>query len=153
MYTSETTAEIISDLIHINNDRIDGYTRALENLKTDSDQDLRRLFEDYIQQTNQFNSELLPFAVIEGEGSGQRMHISGKLHRFWLELKASLSGHDRKSILEECERGEDASKKAYEKAIQESPDLPIHIVSIIRNHAQRQKAAHDHVRNLRDAAQ
>jgi len=31
MYTSETTAEIISDLIQINNDRIDGYTRALEN--------------------------------------------------------------------------------------------------------------------------
>ncbi|GEM63748.1 hypothetical protein SF1_17300 [Sphingobacterium faecium NBRC 15299] len=152
MYTSETTAEIIHDLILINNDRIDGYTRALGNLKDGSDQDLRSLFEDYIQQTTQFNHELNPFAVINGEETTEGKPISGKLHRFWLDLKASLSGHDRKSILEECERGEDASKKAYEKAIQESPDLPIHIVSIIRNHAQKQKAAHDHVRNLRDAA-
>jgi uncharacterized protein (TIGR02284 family) len=36
---------------------------------------------------------------------------SGTLHRMWLDVKATFSGHDRKSILEECERGEDAIKK------------------------------------------
>lgn len=152
MYTDTVTAGILIDLIQINNDRIEGYTLALENLKSNRDNDLRSLFEGYIQETILFNSELAPFTVVDGETPTVPPRISGKLHRFWLDLKATLSGHDRKQILEECERGEDASKKAYERALKEAPDLPISIVTIIRNHAEKQKKAHDQIRTLRDEA-
>lgn len=152
MYTATATANIINELIEINNDRIEGYTLALENLKINSDNDLRLLFNNYIQQTILFNHELKPFTLVDGESPLVSTRISGKLHRIWLDLKATLSGHDRKQILEECERGEDASKKAYEKALKEAPDLPTPIVAIIRNHAEKLKLAHDHIRTLRDEA-
>ncbi len=152
MYNENTTAEIINDLIEINNDRIEGYTTALEDLKGEEDIDLRSLFEDYIQQTRQFNSELAPLVVINGEEPTTGTRNSGKLHRLWLDVKATFSGHDRKSILEECERGEDASKKAYEEALKDSPNLPLNVVEIIGSQAEKQKAAHDRIRDLRDAA-
>jgi len=36
---------------------------------------------------------------------------TGAIHRAWIDVKATFSGHDRKSVLAECERGEDAIKK------------------------------------------
>lgn len=150
MYTESTIAGIINYLMQTNYDRIAGYTHAITALREGQDTDLRTLFHDYIEQSRQFNSELLPFVIINGERLSPGNRISGKLHRFWLDIKAHVSGHDRKGILEECERGEDATKKAYQEALKEAPDLPDHIVDIIRYHAEVQKAAHDHIRDLRD---
>ncbi|MGJ1433158.1 ferritin-like domain-containing protein [Sphingobacterium spiritivorum] len=152
MTTENKTAEIVNDLIEINNDRIEGYTRALEDLKDEENLDLRSLFEDYIQQTRQFNSELNPLVVINGEEPTTGTRTSGKLHRLWLDVKATFSGHDRKSILEECERGEDASKKAYHEALREAPHLPINVVDVIRSQAEKQLQAHDRIRDLRDSS-
>lgn len=62
--------------------------------------------------------------------------VSGSLHRAWIDVKALFGGSDCKSILEECERGEDAIKKAYRNALEEpglEPDvrqlLQLHIVN------------------------
>lgn len=146
------TAEVLNDLIEINNDRIAGYTTALEDLKDSEDKDIQSLFENYIQQTRQFNNELKPLVLINGETPATGTMMSGKLHRLWLDVKATFTGHDRKSILEECERGEDASKKAYEDAVKESVNFPSHVAEVVRSQAAKQKQAHDHIRDLRDAA-
>lgn len=75
--------------------------------------------------------------------------MSGKFHRLWLDMKATLTHHNRKPILQECERGEDDSMKAYEKAL-EAPDLPTPLVSVLRKRAELHKAAHDHILILWD---
>lgn len=152
MDNEKHVAETLNDLIEINNDRIEGYTRALEDLKDDQDRDLHKLFEDYIQQTRRFNSELKPLVLIRGEAPAEGTLMTGKLHRLWLDVKATFSGHDRKSILEECERGEDASKKAYEEALQDAMHLPTHVADVVRQQAAKQKAAHDRIRDMRDMA-
>jgi len=43
METTKETRTILNDLIEINNDRIKGYEKAIEELK-DGDQDLKTLF-------------------------------------------------------------------------------------------------------------
>ena len=40
------------------------------------------------------------------ENSGS---VAGALHRGWVSVKTALSTRDDKSVLEECERGEDAA--------------------------------------------
>lgn len=54
---------------------------------------------------------------INGEEPETGGSSTGTIHRAWLDVKATFSGHDSKSILQECERGEDAIKKAYKVAL------------------------------------
>ena len=144
--------EVINDLILINNDRMEGYTKALENLRDESDNDLRSLFQHYVQQARQFNAELKPIVAIQGEEPSSGTKMSGKLYRLWLDVKATFTGHDRRSILAECERSEDASKKAYEDALNEVVDFPSDVANIIRSQAAQQKDAHNRIRDMRDSA-
>ncbi len=151
MATNEKIAEVLNDLIEINNDRIEGYTRALEDTNG-IDADLKALFEHYIRQTKGFNSELSAEVVNYGEAPEDGTRMSGKLHRLWLDVKAKFTGSDRKSILEECERGEDASKEAYTEALAESASFPSEIVGLIAKQADQQREGHDKIKALRDAA-
>jgi len=51
--------------------------------------------------------------------------------------------------LEECERGEDAAKSAYEAALKE--DLPADIRTLVERQYQGVKENHDRVRDLRNS--
>ncbi len=152
MATSEQIAEVLNDLIEINNDRIEGYTRALED-SSGIDVDLKVLFEGYILQTKKFNADLSAEVIKYGELPEEGTRMSGKLHRLWLDVKAKFTGGDRKSILEECERGEDASKEAYTVALAESQGFPDDLVSLISKQADQQREGHDKIKALRDAVQ
>jgi uncharacterized protein (TIGR02284 family) len=79
-------------------------------------------------------------------GSGS---VTGALHRTWTDIKAAVTGDD-KAILAECERGEDAAKAAYEKALQE--DLPVDVVDVVRRQYQGVRQNRDLIRDMRDAA-
>ena len=57
MENNNKTTEVLNDLIQINNDRINGYERALKELK-DEDDDLRALFTNFIDQSRQIKMAL-----------------------------------------------------------------------------------------------
>ncbi|EOA03420.1 aldehyde dehydrogenase [Herbaspirillum sp. BH-1] len=74
--------------------------------------------------------------------------LGGTLHRQWVNLKSAITGRDDESILDECERGEDAAVNAYRKALSE--DLPTDIRLIVERQYQGVLANHDKVRSLRN---
>ena len=74
--------------------------------------------------------------------------LGGTLHRQWVSLKSAITGRDDESILEECERGEDAAVHAYRKAL--SQELPTDIRLIVERQYQGVLANHDKVRSLRN---
>ena len=84
-----------------------------------------------------------------GREAEQGTSGTGALHRAWMDVRATFSGHDRKSILAECERGEDAIKDVYRDALAEN-DLPSEISSIIWRQQQVINTSHDMIKNLRD---
>jgi uncharacterized protein (TIGR02284 family) len=68
-----------------------------------------------------------------------------------MDLKAVVSGHDRKTVLENCEFGEDAAQKAYDMALNTDDvtyEAPLREL-IVRQKAQL-KQGHDEVKRLRD---
>ncbi|HEY0245040.1 MAG TPA: PA2169 family four-helix-bundle protein, partial [Mucilaginibacter sp.] len=69
----------------------------------------------------------------------------------WLNVKAAFSGHSEKSVLEECEFGEDAIKKAYESALEED-HVPNFIRAILNEQLGYLIEAHDEIKSLRDSA-
>ena len=74
---------------------------------------------------------------------------TGAMHRAWINVKSAVTNRDRHAILAEAERGEDTAVAAYKDAMEK--DLPAPIRDIVGRQSAEVKAAHDKVRNLRDA--
>jgi len=147
-----TSGEILNDLIEINNDRIKGYRHALDDLQA-SDADLKTLFAGMIDQTKRFNEELAAHVAGGGDEVNNTNTVLGSLHRAWIDVKATFSGNDRKSILEECERGEDASKKAYNDALSDLHKLTPQEKDLVSRQAAAMQENHDKIKSLRNAEQ
>ena len=145
--------EIINDLIKINNDRIEGYKTASDlanNMGVDS---LGGIFGKYMQQSKQFIEELTPYVKLEGEEPTESTMMSGKLFRMWMNVKVNISGNDKRSLLESCEKGEDAFKETYKNALEEDADqLSIEVKNMVLNQLGKQLAAHNDIKMLRDNA-
>jgi uncharacterized protein (TIGR02284 family) len=146
--------EILNDLIRINNDRIEGYSKAAAQAK---DQDLQSLFSQYAQQSRQFSNELRGLINDIGNSEDRKDKVvdettaSGKIYRAWMDVKATFTGANRKSVLASCEFGEDAAQKAYETAL-EDEDLSLNIRPVIEEQKEILRQAHDQVKMMRDTA-
>ncbi|MGN8070170.1 ferritin-like domain-containing protein [Mucilaginibacter sp. 22184] len=148
METTEKTTDILNDLIEINNDRAAGFEKAAADLN-DENIDLKATFDQLAQQSRTNVTELAA-AVGRNNGAPETgTSVSGSLHRAWIDVKALFGGSDRKSILEECERGEDAIKKAYRDALTET-ELEPEARQLIQTQGQSINASHDTIKGLRD---
>lgn len=148
MENTQATAEVLNDLVQINNDRIEGYNRALKDLK-DGEGDLKSLFLSIIDDSNRYKNELGKEVEVLGKDIETSTTTSGKIHRAWLDVKAAFTAHDTHDILEECEFGEDAAVKAYKEALNEEY-IPAFLREIITRHHDEVLDAHDEIKALRD---
>ena len=138
----------MNDLVTINNDRIVGYERALEETK-DEDADLKSLFTSMIDESRKIRIELASEVQVLGGEFESGTTASGKLYRAWMDVKAVFTGHDRHTVLTNCERGEDAAQRAYKDVLSEN-NIPGYIRTMLEAQKQVLKASHDRVKNLRD---
>jgi uncharacterized protein (TIGR02284 family) len=148
--TSKEAAAVLDDLIKINNDRIEGYEKALKDLKPE-DNDLQLVFLKAIDQSRNIRMVLGREIQTLGEDIPTGTSGGGAIHRAWLELKATFTGHNRHAILASCEYGEDAAQKAYESALK-SEHLPEYLSRIVLEEKGELKEIHDHIKSLRDRA-
>ncbi|RPE13485.1 PA2169 family four-helix-bundle protein [Chitinophaga lutea] len=139
------TAEVLEDLVKINNDRIEGYQKAI---KQTDDSDLKSLFERMLADSKQYTVELNKHLRSLGEERERDSTLAGKIYRTWMDVKVSFGGNDRHSILASCEFGEDAAQRSYREALQQN--LPDDIRQVIAAQQVALKAAHDEIRHLRD---
>ena len=146
---NEETIEILNDLIKINNDRIRGYEKAIEN--TDMlEAELRTLYARMIEESHEYTRELSDRVVqLAGEPASDTT-VPGKIYRAWMDVKATFSGNDTKSTLAACEFGEDAAQKAYEKALENDSTLAPDVRDLIIRQKSLLKGSHDLVRQYRD---
>jgi uncharacterized protein (TIGR02284 family) len=145
---NEKVAEVLNDLIQINNDRIEGYERASKETK-DADADLRALFSRMADESRQYVSELTAAVARLGGDPATDTTIRGKIYRAWMDVKATFTGKDRKSILASCEYGEDAAKDAYETALKET-ELDGDLRDLVTRQKAAMKASHDLIKRQRD---
>lgn len=150
MAIATTTAEMLNDLVQINNDRIEGYTKAIDQLDS-GDTDLKALFMSFITQSQEMKSELQNVISSLGVEVETGTTMSGDIYRTWMDVKAVFSGDDRQTALENCEFGEDAAQKAY-RTVLESEDLLPDVRVLVTNQKMDLKSSHDKVKLLRDNA-
>ena len=141
--------EVLNDLIKVNNDRIAGFNNAKKNLES-GDVDLKAVFSSLADDSQ---ANVLELASSVGRLGGEAetgTSGSGAIHRAWIDVKATFTGHDRHSVLEECERGEDAIKKSYKQALEEN-NLPQEVRSLLLKQQEKVVSGHNKIKALRDA--
>lgn len=138
---------ILNRLIETCKDGQEGFQTAAEGIERS---DLRSLFYEFSQQRAQFAGELQSLVQTLGGDPENAGSFSGALHRGWINIKSAVMGKDEASILNECERGEDAAKNAYRDALRDS--LPTYIYETVQTQYASVQQAHDRIKALRDAA-
>lgn len=145
----EKITGILNDLIRINHDRVVGYEKAIDELKPE-DADLKGLFQRYVTESRQFAQELTQEVTRLGGNPADGTTNSGKIYRVWMDLKSAISGKDRKTILDNCEFGEDAAQKAYDLALNSDVEIEPSLRDLIVRQKTVLKTGHDEVKRLRD---
>lgn len=145
--TINETIEVLNDLTEVLKDGEHGFRTAAKDVKAP---DLAQIFERYATQRAEFASRLQAHVIALGAKVEKSGSVTGTMHRGWINLKSALSTNEPQSVLEEAERGEDAAVAAYRKA-QEHADLDAATRELINAQYTAVKAAHDHVRALRDS--
>lgn len=146
---NEKVLGALNDLIRINHDRVVGYEKAIDELK-EEDADLGALFQRYITESRQYAQELTTEVSRLGGDPADGTTNSGKIYRVWMDLKSTVTGHDRKTVLSNCEFGEDAAQKAYDTALNADIEWEPSIRDLLVRQKASLKAGHDEVKRLRD---
>lgn len=140
----EDVVDILKRLTEVNTDGRDGFKQASDGIKS---QKYSAVFDEFARQRESFALELQEIVNILGGETHLASTRTGSLHRNWINIKAAVAGHDPDAILNECERGENASKAAYDNALKNP--LPIQVAEILRRQSLAIHNAHDSIRAMR----
>ena len=149
MTTNENLVEVLNDLVQINNDRIEGYQKAAEETK-DLDIDLKAIFIKMAEESIKYKTELVNEITKFGGEPVTGTTGLGKIYRVWMDVKATFTGHDRQSVLEACEFGEDAAQKAYRDALASDAEMSADTRQLITSQQASLKTSHDIIKKYRD---
>lgn len=139
--------EILNDLIRINEDRTEGYEKAMDELD-DNSADIMETFSEIARKSQVFKNELSGAVLRLGGVPADNSAGTGNVYQFWMDLK---SGGNNKSVLESCEFGEDAALKAYDEALEVGIKYPDDIQGIILNQREMLEDSHETVKQYKDA--
>lgn len=146
--TNEKLINVLNNLVEINNDRVEGYSRASK--ETDAP-DLKNLFTQFIETSRKCRQELVNEVRRLGGTPKEGTSASGKFYRAWMDVKAALTKKDEKAVLSSCEFGEDVAVQAYVDALKEDElNAAPNLRGLVSKQHDLIKADHDKVRTLRD---
>jgi len=83
----------------------------------------------------------------------ERAHLGNKLFRAWLNVKTSLTGNDRQSILNSCTFSEDITVDIYEKILtNHSDEMTVDQQVKLRNQLERIQSEQQIIKKMLDSS-
>jgi uncharacterized protein (TIGR02284 family) len=126
-------------------DSVNGYREAGQHVESE---EFRRLFTELGDNRSQALSDLEAELTRLGGTADRDGTTLGSLHQRWLDLKASITGHDDKAVINEVERGEDYLKEKFEAAMA-SDTLDGNVRGIVERAYGSVRGGHDRVSALK----
>ena len=136
--------DAIRTLIETCRDGERGYTCAAEHA---CDEWLRRLFWEYAHQRASFGAALETELLALGGRVEPHPTIAGWIHRKWLDVRSAIDPGSALAMLLECERGENAARVMYERAL--SVPLPADVQNLLLEQLGEIHDAHDKLDRMR----
>lgn len=137
----------LNTLIATTIDSVTGYEDSAQNIH---DERLREVFRSRADErqhvVEQLRSEVRRLGGDPEEGGS----FMGKAHQRFEDLKAAITGRDKKAIINEVERGEDYLKEKWQAALQ-SGNLHGETHDLVERCYQSVKQGHDQISELKHA--
>ena len=135
----------LNDLIETSKDGDEGFRTCADNVKNPT---LKTFFLEKAERCREGAAQLQAIVREMGGDPEHSGSVSGAMHRFWVNIRGSISGMDDHAILAECERGEDTAKQSYQNALRQ--DLPGDVRTVIERQFREVQANHDRIKELRN---
>jgi uncharacterized protein (TIGR02284 family) len=139
--------DVLNDLLKTSRDGEYGFRTCAEEVKASK---LMAVFNDRAEECRRAAEELMQLIAHLGGSPAEGGTTSGAMHRGWVHVKGAVGANSELSMLEECERGEDAAVARYGKAL--AQNLPADVRSLVERQSQGAQRNHDEIRALRDQA-
>lgn len=123
------TIEVLNKLVRINNDRIEGYQSAI---KETIEEDLKAMFSRFAQTSHKCKNELVDEIITLGGTPDEGQHAAGRFFGVWADMKVALEEHDRKTIFDSCEFGEDMTIGTYGRVLYDASHLSIGLHNMVQ---------------------
>jgi len=143
---AKETVDGVQSLIQVNLDSSEGFKHAADKIEHDS---IATMFRECSARRAGFARELQQTLTEHGAEAPSSGSVKGTLHRWWLDLRGTVSSGDEHSVLSEAERGEDAIKQKYETVLKDTAGSPFN--AMLQRQYTSVKADHDTIRDMRDA--
>ena len=142
---SKDVVEVLNDLLETSRDGEYGFRACAEEVDTPQ---LKEVFQNRSADCAKAAGELVQLIRRFGGSPDDGGTVTGAMHRGWVHVKGSVGANSALSMLEECERGEDAAVARYRKALKS--DLPADVRAVIQQQSEGAKRNHDQIKQLRD---
>lgn len=141
--------ETFNDLIHAHRDRIADYEKATLSLKP-QEVGLSTIFSEIIKESLQCIADLNSRIISNGNIPEEHLSLEGKIYRVWMDLKVTFSSNPNYSLLDVCEKGEDAMIKAYREALKYTDPLTTDDLTLLNAQQEIVTRTHDLIKVKRD---
>lgn len=145
---SDEVVGVLNDLLENSRDGEYGFRTCAEEVEAGSAS--KRVFEERAAQCSAAANELAGLILQYGGTPADGGSASGAMHRGWVHVKSAVGADSERSMLEECERGEDAALARYRKALKQN--LPADVRALVQRQADGAQRNHDQIKALRDQA-
>ncbi|MEJ7687402.1 MAG: PA2169 family four-helix-bundle protein [Variovorax sp.] len=145
--SDDDVVDVLNDLLENARDGEYGFRTCAEQVETAN---AKQLFASRAAGCRQAEDELVGLIRNYGGEPASGGTTAGALHRGWVQIKGSVGADSELSILESCERGEDAAIARYRKALKQS--LPADVRAVVQKQADGAQKNHDEIRDMRNAA-
>jgi uncharacterized protein (TIGR02284 family) len=143
----EQVLEALDDLLENARDGELGFLEAAEHTQTP---DLKALFGRCAESCHDAAAELQQQIQRLGGQADEGGTVTGAAQRVWVRIRGLFGGASDETMLNECERAEDAAVARYSKALKQN--LPHDIHAIVQRQFEGAQRHHDTIKSLRDRA-
>ena len=147
MADNNAVVSVLNDLLENARDGEYGFKTCAEQVETSN---IKTLFASRSVGCAEAARELEALIVQYGGEPASGGTAAGALHRGWVQVTGAVGADSELSILESCEKGEDAAIARYRKALKE--ELPADVRAVVERQAAGAQKNHDQIRDLRNAA-
>jgi uncharacterized protein (TIGR02284 family) len=146
MESTDTTTQVLVDLLRINKDRVEGYKNASYNTNV---ADLKGVFSSMADESRKNVTDLTKEIIhIHSNSDIEKIANDGLIYKTWLDLKAQFAGSALViDNLLNCETAEKAVLNAY--AVAKNNSFSEHLAELIGRQEESLKTSHEVIRSYR----
>jgi uncharacterized protein (TIGR02284 family) len=150
MKTDKKVIDTLNDLVMVNLDRIEGYEKAVDEVKDTFDAQIKAVFYEMAEESRRYKEALTNEVTRLGGKPAKDTSAAGDLYRAWMDVRVAFSGNDLLTALQSCEYGEDNALKTYKKALEKDADWPRESLDLVAEQRKSLKSSHDRIKRYRD---